>query len=172
MRTHPTTRSRSRWRAKLDLFRDWKHVPGLFYDGKITNGADLERWVRAARILCENADRAAIGDQVIGQVLAHAPADDDGTWPCLPVRELIQITRSNDLEIGIQNGVFNKRGVTTRLPTDGGVQERELAGAQYQGWSEKTRLEFPRTSALLAKIAKGYEWDAKFHDNVADLRQW
>ena len=151
------------------LLRDWKHVPGL-YDGKI-NGADLERWVRAARILCENADRAAIGDQVIGQVLAHAPADDDGTWPCLPVRELIQITRSNDLEIGIQNGVFNKRGVTTRLPTDGGVQERELA-AQYQGWSEKTRLEFPRTSALLAKIAKGYEWDAKFHDNVADLRQW
>ncbi|MGA3310142.1 MAG: helix-turn-helix transcriptional regulator [Xanthobacteraceae bacterium] len=151
------------------LLHAWKQVPGRS-NGKI-DGAKLESWVRATRILCAKADRAAIGDQIIGQVLAHAPADDDGTWPCLPVRELIEITRSNDLEIGIQTGIVNKRGVTTRLPTDGGAQERDLAQL-YQGWSEKTRLEFPRTSAMLAKIAKSYEWDAKFHDNDADIHQW
>ena len=66
--------------------------------------------------------RAAIGDQMIGQVLAHAPADEDGTWPCLPVRELIEFTRSKDLEVGIQTGVYNMRGVTTRSPTDGGTK--------------------------------------------------
>jgi transcriptional regulator with XRE-family HTH domain len=151
------------------LLHSWKHVPGSS-NGKV-NGAELESWVRAARILCENAGRAAIGDQIIGQVLSHSPADDDGTWPCLPVRELIEITRSNDLEIGIQTGVINKRGVTTRLPTDGGAQERDLAKL-YRRWSENTRLEFPRTSAMLAKIAKHYEWDAEFHDNDADMQQW
>lgn len=152
------------------LLRGWSYLPGTMPDGKI-DGRELETWVRDTRLLCAKADRAAIGDQVIGQMLAHAPTDDDGTWPCLPVREAIEITRSADLEIGIHNGVINKRGVTTRRPTDGGEQERDLA-ARYQGWSEKTRLEFPRTSALLAKIAKGFEWDAKFHDDDADMMQW
>lgn len=152
------------------LLRGWSYLPGLMADGKV-DGEELERWVKAARILCAGADRGPIGDQVIGQMLAHAPADNDGTWPCLPVREVIEITRSADLETGIHTGLINSRGVTTRLPTDGGAQERDLA-AQYQAWSEKTRLEFPRTSALLAKIAKGYEWDAKFHDDDADLQQW
>jgi hypothetical protein len=151
------------------LLHSWAHVPGLV-DGKI-DGAALEPWVREARILCAKSDRAAIGDQVIGQVLAHAPADDDGTWPCLPVRELIEITRSKDMEAGIQTGVYNKRGVTTRSPTDGGAQEREIA-ARYRDWSEKTRLEFPHTSAVLAKIAETYEWDAKHHDDDADMQQW
>jgi hypothetical protein len=136
------------------LLHSWAHVPGLLDDGKVVNGAELEAWVREARILSAKAGRAAISDQIIGQMLAHAPADADGTWPCRPVREVIEIFRSADIETGIHTGVINKRGVTTRLPTDGGAQERDLA-AQYEAWSEKTRLESPRTSALLAKIAKG-----------------
>jgi transcriptional regulator with XRE-family HTH domain len=153
------------------LLHSWSHVPGLSDDGKAVNGAELETWVREARIRCAKTGRGAIGDEIIGQVLAHAPADADGTWPCAPVRELIEITRSNDLESGIRTGVFNKRGVTTRLPTDGGAQERDFA-ARYQAWSDKTKLEFPRTSAMLAKIAEGYQWDAKYHDDDADMQQW
>jgi hypothetical protein len=153
------------------LLHSWAHVPGLSGDGKAVDGAELEAWVREARILSAKAGRAAVGDQIIGQMLAHAPADADGTWPCRPVREVIEIFRSADIETGIHTGVINKRGVTTRLPTDGGAQERDLA-AQYEAWSEKTRLESPRTSALLAKIAKGYEWDAKYHDDDADFQQW
>jgi transcriptional regulator with XRE-family HTH domain len=153
------------------LLHGWSHVPGLSGDGETINGAELEDWVREARILCKKAGRVAVGDQMIGQVLAHAPADDDGVWPCTPVRELIELTRSKDMEVGIQTGVYNKRGVTTRLPTDGGAQEREIA-ARYRDWSEKTRLEFPHTGAMLAEIAKTYEWDAKHHDDDADIQQW
>lgn len=153
------------------LLHSWAHVPGLSDDGKVVDGAKLEAWVRETRILSAKAGRAAISDQMIGQVLAHAPAADDGVWPCLPVRELIEITRSKDLEIGIQTGVYNKRGVTTRLPTDGGAQEREIA-ARYREWSEKTRLEFPHTGMMLAQIAETYERDAKYHDDDADIQQW
>jgi len=151
------------------LLHTWKHVPGS-HNGKI-DGAELEKWVRAARILCEKADRAVIGDQQIGQVLAHSPADEDGIWPCLPVRELIEITRSADMETGIQTGIVNSRGITTRSPTDGGEQERDLA-QRYRNWSGRTRLEYPRTSAMLAKIAENYDWDAKYHDNDAERQQW
>jgi transcriptional regulator with XRE-family HTH domain len=151
------------------LLHEWTHVPGLS-DGTV-NGAELEAWVRNARIRCAEVGRAAIGDEIIGQVLAHAPTDDDGTWPCFSVRELIELTRSKDLESGIQVGVYNSRGVTTRLPTDGGAQERDLA-TRYRAWSEKTRLEFPRTSALLAGIADSYELDAKRQDDRADIQQW
>jgi hypothetical protein len=151
------------------LLHEWTHVPGL--SNGTVNGAELEAWVRDARIRCAEVGRAAIGDEIIGQVLAHAPADNDGTWPCLPVRELIELTRSKDLESGIQVGVYNSRGVTTRLPTDGGTQERDLA-ARYRAWSEGTRLEFPRTSALLAGIAESYELDAKRQDDRADIQQW
>ncbi|HEY1746965.1 MAG TPA: helix-turn-helix transcriptional regulator [Xanthobacteraceae bacterium] len=153
------------------LLHSWAHVPGLSDDGKSVDGAKLEAWVRKARILSAKAERAAIGDQMIGQVLAHAPADEDGTWPCLPVRELIEFTRSKDLEAGIKTGVYNARGVTTRSPTDGGAQERVIA-ARYREWSEKTGLEFPRTGAMLAQIAETYDRDAKYHDDDADIRQW
>lgn len=153
------------------LLHSWAHVPGLSDDGKTVDGAELEAWVREARILAAKAGRGAIGDQMIGQVLAHAPTDDDGTWPCLPVRELIELTRSKDLEAGIQTGVYNARGVTTRSPTDGGAQERVIA-ARYRDWSEKTGLEFPRTGTMLAQIAETYDRDAKHHDDDADIRQW
>ena len=151
------------------LLHNWKHVPGSS-DGKV-DGAALEKWVKEARILFEKAGRAEIGDQKIGEVLAQSPRDEDGTWPCLPVPELIEIARSSEMETGIAVGAANKRGVTTRSPTDGGKQERDLA-EQYRNRSAKTRLEFPRTSATLAKIADSYEWDAKHHDDDAERRQW
>jgi hypothetical protein len=68
-----------------------------------------------------------MADYCIGQVLAHAPRDSEGIWPAVPVRDLIEITRSSDLEQGLHVGVHNSRGVTSRAPNDGGAQERDLA---------------------------------------------
>lgn len=151
------------------LLHSWAHPPGL-KDGQI-DGAALESWVAKARKLCAEADREVIGDQQIGQVLAHAPSDPDGKWPCKPVRDVIEITRSRDLETGFMVGVSNKRGITTRMPSDGGAQERELANT-YRLWSKAVRLDTPRTSAVLEKIAEGYEVEAKRHDEDAERGQW
>jgi hypothetical protein len=152
------------------LLHGWTHVPGLQGDGTV-NAAELDSWITKARLLCEKADRAAIGDEVIGQMLAYAPTEKDGTWPCLPVCEVIEKVKSEHLDIGIRNGVVNKRGVTTRLPTAGGEQERDLADA-YRTWSRRLQLEFPYASKLLAEIAKMFDWDAKFQDDDAEVRQW
>ena len=151
------------------LLHSWKQPPGL--RDRVIVEAELESWVNRARELCLEADREIIGDQQIGQVLAHAPADADGTWPCLAVRKIIEAMRSKETESGIMVGVANKRGVTTRMPTDGGAQERDLA-ANYRAWSKAVRLDAPRTSALLEKIAQSFEHDAARHDEDAERGQW
>src|SRR5260221_13229800 len=60
------------------------------------------------------------------------------------------------VERGMFLGVLNKRGPTWRRPTDGGIQERDLAQS-YRNLSKFLRLEWPRTSALLERVAKSLE---------------
>jgi hypothetical protein len=151
------------------LLHSWNLLPG-FSDGKV-DGATLEEWVRKARRLCHEVGRADIGDEQIGEMLAWAPADADGTWPCEPVRDVIEITRSRHLERGIFIGVKNKRGTTTRGVTDGGEQERDLA-KQYRDHADAVRFEWPRTAAVLGRIAESYDAEAKAHDDDAERYQW
>jgi hypothetical protein len=151
------------------LLRSWRRVPGEA--GGIVDSAALEDWVKRARLLCAQLGRAAIGDEHIGSVVASAPPDADGTWPQKAIRELIEITRSRDLENGVLVGVHNMRGVTWRGLTDGGAQERSLA-KQYQDWARATELEHRRTSALLERIAKSYEEQGQWHDQDARRLDW
>lgn len=154
----------------FDLLRVWDRVPGTMPDGHI-DGAALENWVKEARKLAAAVGRADIADQKIGEVLSASPVDADGIWPASPVRDVIEITRSKNLEIGFQIGLHNRRGVTTRLPNDGGAQERDLV-ARYRNFAKATALEWPRTSASLERIARSYEEDARSHDEDAERSDW
>jgi hypothetical protein len=165
-----TERNRAIWTQAFNLLREWKHVPGTTENGTIDPAA-LEDWVRAARVQAAKVGRAEVADSQIGQVLTHAPPESDGIWPAIPIRELIEITRSQHLENGISAGIHNKRGVTWRAMTDGGAQERDLA-TYYRKCSETTALEWPRTSALLEQVAKSYEWEGNRQDEDAERRDW
>jgi hypothetical protein len=151
------------------LLQEWRHVPGKL--GNVVDGKVLEEWVKKARILADKAGRAEAADQHIGRVLAYSPADPDGTWPCTPVRDVIELTRSRSVERGMFLGVLNKRGPTWRRPTDGGIQERELAQS-YRQSGKALRLEWPRTSALLEQVAKSLEHHGEDHDDAAERGQW
>jgi hypothetical protein len=87
------------------------------------------------------------------------------------VREIIELCRNRDLEEGFQIGLYNRRGVTVRLPTDGGQQERELA-AQYRADALACAFTWPRTQAVLERIAESYERDATREDRDAEQRDW
>ena len=157
-------------RQAYDLLHTWRRLPGTSDDGTLDPAA-LERWVKEARRQATQIGRGAIGDQQIGQVLAHAPRDAEGIWPVVPVRDLIEITRSPELERGILVGIRNSRGATWRGMTDGGAQERDLA-QYYRRCSEEAALEWPRTSAVLEQIAKSYEHESVAHDDDAERRDW
>ena len=153
-----------------DLFHAWRRLPGTTDDNVLDAGA-LESWIKEARKLSAEVGRGQVGDLQIGQMLAAAPRDPDGIWPAIPVRDVIEITRSRDLERGIFAGIHNSRGPTWRSMTDGGAQERELA-KDYRKCSEETALEWPRTSAMLEQIAKSYEHEGGWHDDDAERRDW
>ena len=68
-------------------------------------------------------------------------------------------------------GLIEKRGPTWRGANDGGDQERELA-AQYRRFAEGTRLDWPRTSGLLDRIAQYYDSEAQRMDEDVERRGW
>jgi transcriptional regulator with XRE-family HTH domain len=151
----------------LDL---WDHIPGRRDDDTI-DGVALEAWIKEARVLAGAAGRANIADYKIGVMLSAAPVGADGNWPAEPVRDALDLFRSKQMLEGFRVGKANRRGVTTRMPSDGGAQERVLA-AQYRTWAKAVVFEHPHTSKALDELADSYEWDAKREDESAERRDW
>ena len=159
----------ARDRLAFELLRTWRQIPGADAAGSIDSEA-LNSWIARARELLEAGDRLDIGDRQIGGLLARSPSGEDGAWPHEAVRDVVDTVESGQLEDGLRIGILNSRGVTSRLPDDGGDQERALA-ATYRKHAEASRDEWPRTSRLLASIAERYEQDAKREDLNAERRQ-
>ena len=154
----------------FDVLHDWAVVPGTDDQGMIDLIA-LEDWTKRARKLLAEAGRSEIGDSKIGEILSAAKRDPGQPWPPEPVRVIIEMVRSRHLEHGFEIGVYNRRGVTVRMPLDGGELERTLA-ARYKADAEDLRFDWPRTAACLDRIATIYEVDAKREDLSADQRDW
>jgi HPt (histidine-containing phosphotransfer) domain-containing protein len=129
----------------------------------------LLTWVNQARETAAECDRLEFCDSHIGQLLAYSPTGSDGTWPCLPVRELIEQLAEDAIEHGLAIGVFNKRGVHFRGP--GGEQERAIA-ERFNGLARATRSKWPRTSSVLRKIAEQFERDARREDEEDRIREF
>lgn len=150
------------------LLQSWKRLPGTDEQGRIHRDA-LTGWVREARRLCEDTGRLEACDRVIGQMLAHAPADPDSLWPTAAVRDVLEATASGDLEHGLEIGITNKRGVYSKAYDEGGKQERSLS-EQYEVWASRTADAWPRTAAVLRKVARSYRCDARREDEEAQGR--
>jgi hypothetical protein len=159
----PTEERRARAQAGFRLLMEFHLVPGV-HNGDVDSIA-LTAWVTEVRRLAAAEDRFEIANEYIGHVLAHSPADPDGAWPHRTVRGLIEKLASEDVERGIDVERFNMRGVTSRGPFDGGDQERAIA-ATVRGWSKATRA-WPRTSAMLEQIARGWEHQGEREDERA-----
>lgn len=102
-------------------------------------------------------------------MLRYGPSEDGGAWPDAAIRHVIEDVASADLETGLEIEVFNSRGVTTRGPVEGGRQEHELA-ERYAGYAAAIGGRWPRTTALLRRIAGVFEADARQEDAKAELR--
>jgi hypothetical protein len=164
----PSVEDQTRARLALELLESWEQVPGLSEDGKIIP-EQIKTWVEQARKACHENNRGDIGDHVIGEILAYAPADANGIWPDIAIRELIEEIASRDLENGVGIGIHNKRGVHSRSLGEGGKQERELAET-HQLHAIAITDEYPRTASLLRRIAHSYTSDAHREDIRAGLR--
>ena len=147
-------------RSAYDLLRRMERIPGTKEDGGIDPDR-LQAWVTDVRRVCGVYGRSVMGDQMLGQLLSHAPSDKDGLWPCRAVCTALEAFRSKQMGRGFSMGVHNNRGAVWR--GRGGNQERGLA-AQYRGWARKLASEFPFVGALVEDIAHSYDWEAQRED--------
>ena len=152
------------------LLQSWHRVPGEI-DDRTIDPEVLENWVKQVRILCSQSGRKTVGDHYIGRVLAFSPADSDGMWPIDAIRDVIELTRSRDLENGVLSGLAGKIGVTSRGLFDGGIQEHGIA-EQYRAWAKEVGLEWPRTASLLERAAERFDQQGKWHDHDAERLEW
>jgi hypothetical protein len=154
-----TPAMKARANASYQLIASFKTVPGS-NDGSI-NFDTLQGWTKAVLELSRDAGRYQVAEMHIGRLLAHAMADDE-IWPPVAVRQLIETLSASDIERGIQLERFNMRGVHTRPVQGGGDPERELA-AKYKHWASQT-TQWPRTSAMLSRIADTWIGQAEWQD--------
>jgi hypothetical protein len=168
----PKDASKEDQRRALNVYRlleSWRMPPGLKDDGTIDEGV-LREWVRVARTGCAAKNRQDFGDQIIGQMLSGAPAEGDGTWPCKPVREVIEEAGSSELESGISMGLFNARGTWSKGHFEGGDQEDAIA-ARFESDAQAAAADYPRTAQMLRQMAADYRRQGFRGDQDADRRQ-
>lgn len=147
------------------VLRSWRRCPAAGTDNR-PDAAGLRAWTDQARAALAKDDRIGPGDSEIGQILAWAAPDDDGMSPPRAVRDLLEDIGSDRLDRGLEVGLYNRRGVTSRGVYDGGIQEKDLAAGYRQGASEA--MAWPRTARLLRRLADSYEHDARTLEEGAE----
>jgi transcriptional regulator with XRE-family HTH domain len=152
------------------LLELWNRIPGTRDDGTV-DGEALESWIKEARSLAKEGGREEIADSRIGNMLSASPIGSDGNWPAEPVREVIDLFRSKPMIEGFRIGKSNRRGVTTRMPREGGELERREA-AKYRTWAKAIAYDHPHTAKALDALADEYDWQARRQDESAERLDW
>ena len=140
-------------------------IPGIRDDGELDT-EKLLAWLAAARKMCAELDRAAVGDIMIGEWLARASAQDGVARPRIEVAEAIERVASDDIDLGFQTGAYNARGVTMSFEL-GGDQDRAMAKT-YRELAAET-VEYPRVRRILEGLARTYEDQAKRLDRSGEI---
>lgn len=155
--------------AAYGLLQSWRAIPGS-PPGRTIDQTRLQDWVRDARELLAASHRTKVGDLLLGETLSGSPEGGDGLWPAEPVRDVIELVESEELERGIAVGVANSRGATWRGLREGGKQEWALH-ERYERLADGVNDRWPRTAAMLRRIAQSYRWEAEEEDKRAALSE-
>lgn len=148
------------------LLQSWRQPPGVEKGGQ-ANGSKLREWVNRVRLLASEKDRTNTADENIGKILFYFPNDpNDMAWPHIELRRLLEDLENEHIERGIEIEQLNSRGTTSRGVFDGGSQERELA-KKWRNWADTLGVRWPRTKAMLDRIADSWEDIAKQEDSQA-----
>jgi hypothetical protein len=163
--TSETTTARHNAWSVLD---DFNQIPGAGDDGTIDEEA-LRNWVRSVRASQAGTDLEALGDEMIGRILASTLGRGKHTMPPPEVCNVFGEYGNNRMATGFVIARINSVGVTTRGAHDGGDQERKLA-EKYVGLSTQCRADWPRMSRALRSIADDLERSAQRMDEEAERR--
>ena len=138
-----------------------KRLPGSNDKGEL-DARKLQDWIVEAQALARRYGREGVGEQFIGQLLAHSPKGKDGVWPAEAVRDVLEVVGTGKIANGMVVGRLNARGAVWR--GNGGEQERRLS-EEYRTWSNQVAPRHPFAARMLIEIASSYDREAQRHDS-------
>ncbi|QIB67615.1 hypothetical protein G3T16_09480 [Kineobactrum salinum] len=145
------------------LIHRGRGVPGRSPNGEIDRELFFS-WINKVRGLAKEKDREAVTDLTVGAWLSDWPLNKNlECWPDPVIAELLDRDDCEDIRRGFHTGVHNSQGVTSRMPYDGGKQEREIAEELrrfFTHWKDSK----PNLAAMIESLAKSYEHEARRHD--------
>ncbi len=147
------------------LLENWRTVPGVGEDCEVNPGVLID-WIERARKLLSESGHRDIGDQMIGQVLSSSPQGSDGVWPHQTVRDIIEDAPSDDLERGFEISHYNRRGYIQVNPD----RDQQLAD-KYEAFAVAVSSRWPRTAALLRRLARTYRAQARRDELEEEIRK-
>ncbi|MFA7434575.1 MAG: hypothetical protein WCZ72_12810 [Gemmobacter sp.] len=145
------------------LIHSGRGAPGRSSDGEIDRDLFFS-WINRVRDLAKEKDREAVTDLTVGAWLSDWPINQNlECWPDPIIAELLDQDDCEDIRRGFHTGVHDSRGVTTRMPYDGGEQERQVA-EEFRCFSNHWQNSKPNLSAMIENLAKSYEYEAQRYD--------
>jgi len=149
-----------------EIVRCWQIIPGLQVDGTV-DSSFLIGWVETVYSRLVDYVSVEKSARYVGYVLASSPNGVDGMWPAEAVRSVIERMESSFVEEGFFIRRYNLDSSGTRRDYIGGVREWKLVN-RYRQYSRQMSLRWPRTAALLARLADEYEIAARLEDMKAE----
>jgi hypothetical protein len=159
-----TEQENSRAEFARRLLEEWRILPGTQPDGSIVESL-LRDWVEGVRLQAKVQKYDEVADYEIGELFAHAPAEPNGVWPCVPVRKIIEDWKSQDLEAGIRCERFNEYQPSS-LRQPAAEKTWEEFAIKHRKHAETLAGRWPRTAALLRELAASYEGSARRHSRA------
>lgn len=151
------------------LIDHWNTIPGMKENGNI-DGNILNRWVNKALKLTIGDDKLKYRvEHEIGEIFGRC-SRRKSDWPQKQICAILDRTQSDTMLSSFRTAIFNSRGVSVRMPYDGGEQERALSKF-FKGASDKIRDKYPFTASALASLSKSYERDTNREDDKAQLEE-
>ena len=158
--------SRMRLARQSSLLLDGlRKIPGRDASDTIDSNA-LVSWIQYVQKALSGLARSDYGGYKIGQLLSQCGADEDGCWPCEPVRNALEATITNEMAHGFEIGKMNLRGVHFR--GKGGTQERALA-SDFDEWAKRISGSHPKVAKVLIDIRNHYLKDGEREDRNEDV---
>lgn len=146
-----------------------KSCPGLTKNGTLDEDA-LMKYADEFMSLAKREKYFRAAKIVFGQLLGNIPDRED--YPqdvlCKLLTKYSEHGRDKSILNSFRCQFFNNRGMTSRLPYDGGRIERTRS-EKYKKYADKTRYTYPDVASIFDSLSRDHEYDAHRMDNQAEL---
>lgn len=129
----------------------------------------IYEWIKEIRNIAASKDCINLCNAFIGTILSNFFKDHVLSIEC--IAKIIDEIDNEDLKLHFKDGIYYSRGLYSKLPYEGGIQELKLS-KKYGGYAEELKFDYPITSKLFKKLKEEYEKMSYREDDSARINHY